>query len=527
MRKISRLGFLRACAAGAWAALAACSNSGTDASGGAGGAGTGQSSGASSMSTNGSSMSTGTGAGGSSSLGGPFQYGMNFGYVPGFTDPEMAQLARDTGANGARISFPESFFAEWGYSIELADNQAYQSIGIRNNVAFLTSPTREHSTAPANVPDWEVPYYIPSNLYEPIFAGDGSVNPSNHWAKYVEQTMSTYKDHVQIYSVWNEPDWVSDWQVTLDWDTTAPDKGDLPRFNGSIHDYVRMLRITHEVAQKIDPSIKVAVGGLGYPSFLGAILRYTDNPDGGAVTADYPSTGAAYFDVLDMHYYPIFGPGSSDVGAEGLVESKDKFQKVLDDADAGPRPFIVTENGAPRVSVGGAPGGVDYARNYLIKSMVLAQGAGIAGVHWFILSDGADQATSSFGSMGCYEDLAGKTPATAKRTPTGEAYRTLGALLEDAKFDPDSTIALGLPDGAAVRGVAFVTKEGKHATVLWARAAGNDEAASGSYDLAASGPVARFDWDAASKGMASTTLTPAGGKVSLTLDATPVFIVAD
>lgn len=513
---------LRSLVAGAFTALAACSSSGTDASGGAGG-GAIQSSGASM--SNGSSNSTGTGAGGSSSLGGPFQLGMNFGYVPGFTDPEMAQLARDTGANGARVSFPESFFAEWGYPIELADNQAYQAIGIRNNVAFLTSPTREHSTAPANVPDYEVPYYIPSNLYEPIFAGDGSVNANNYWAKYVEQTMSTYKDLVQVYSVWNEPDWVSDWQKTLDWDTTAPDKGDLPRFNGSIHDYVRMLRITHEVAQKIDPKIKVAVGGLGYQSFLGAILRYTDDPSGGAVSADYPLTGAAYFDVVDMHYYPIFGPGSSDVGAEGLVASKDKFQKVLDDAKVGPRPFIVTENGAPRVSVGGAPGGVDYARNYVIKSMILAQASGISGVHWFILSDGSDQAANSFASMGCYEDLAGKTPATAARTPTGEAYRTLGALLEDAKFDPDATTALALP--ASVSGAAFVTKDGKKAVVVWARAAGNDETASATYELPTSAAVSRFDWDAASKGMASTKLTPDGGKVSLTLDATPVFLIAD
>lgn len=504
--------------------LSACDDSGTDSSA-SGGAGSSSATLSGGTQSNGSSNSTGTGAGGSTSLGGPFQFGMNFGFVSGFTDPQMAQLARDTGANGARVSFPESFFAEWGYPIEVADNQAYQSIGIRNNVAFLTSPTREHSTAPANAQDWEVPYYVPSHLYEPIFAGDGSVNADNYWAKYVEQTMTTYKDYVHVYSVWNEPDWVADWQVTLDWDTTAPDKGDLPRFNGSIFDYVRMLRITHEVAQKVDPAIKVAVGGLGYQSFLGAILRYTDNPDGGAVSAEFPATGAAYFDVLDMHYYPIFGPGSSDVGAEGLVASKDKFQKVLDDANVGPRPIVVTENGAPRVSVGGAPGGVDYARNYLIKSMVLAQAAGISGVHWFILSDGSDQASSSFASMGCYEDLAGKTPATAVRTPTGEAYRTLGALLEDAKYDPDATSALALP--ATVSGAAFVTKDGKKATVLWARAAGNDETASATYELAATAGVSRFEWDAAANGMASIELTPDAGKISLSLDATPVFLVFD
>jgi len=476
------------------------------------------------MSTS-SSIGGGSGVGGGTSLlGGKFRHGVNFGYTPGWDDQQSATIARAAGADGARLSFPESHFDQWGYGIEVGDNAAYQTIGLHNNVAFLSGPTAAHSTAPTG---GDTTHFIPKNLYEPIFLGDGSVNPDNYWANYVDQTMTTYKDYVKVYSVWNEPDWVADWQVTQDWDTTAPDASDLPRFNGSIYDYVRMLRITKEVAAHVDPSLKVAVGGLGYPSFLGAVLRYTDNPAGGAVSAEYPETGASYFDVVDMHYYPIFGgAGSSDVGVDGLLGLHAAFEAELTKAGAGSRPFIVTENGAPRVSVGGAPGGEAYARNYLLKSMTLAHADGIAGVDWFALSDGTDTSSSSFASMGLYESLASASgPDAAVRTPTGEAYRTLEALLEDALFDVDGTAALALVD--PVRGAAFQTKDGKHAVVVWQRASGTDETASGALSMASDASWDRYEWDAAAHGMEKTTLSPAGGHVEVSLTSSPAILVEE
>lgn len=99
---------------------------------------------------------------------------------------------------------------------------------------------------------------------------------------------------------------MSDWHVVDGWKTAPPSKADLPRFNGSIFDYVRMLRIAKEGATKADPEAMIATGGIGYPPFLDAILRYTDDPEGGAVTTAYPSTGAAYVDVVDFHFYRIF-----------------------------------------------------------------------------------------------------------------------------------------------------------------------------------------------------------------------------
>src|SRR6185369_12022425 len=112
--------------------------------------------------------------------------------------------------------------------------------------------------------------------------------------------------------------------------------------------------------------------------------------------------------------------------------------------------------------------------------------------------------------MGCYQDLSkAGSPGAAVRTPTGEAYRTLGALLEDAKYDGGATDALALP--AEVRGAAFVTSAGKKALVLWARAAGDTEDASASFSFAASGAYSSYAWDAAENNMKSTSLSPSGG----------------
>lgn len=462
-----------------------------------------------------------TGGGGSTLHDGEFRYGVNFGYSPGWNDQQLAAIARSAGANGARLSFPESHFAQWGYAIEVEDNTAYQELGVRLNVAFLSGPTAGHSTAPGG---GDTTHYIPSNLYEPIFLSNGDVNPDNYWAAYVSETMTTYKDYVKVYSVWNEPDWVDDYQLTLDWDTTAPEPSDLPRFNGSIYEYVRMLRVTKEVAAKVDPSIQVAVGGLGYPSFLAAILRYSDNPADGTTSSDYPATGGAYFDVVDMHYYPIFGPGSSDAGVDGLIALRDDFQSRLVEAGAGDKAFLVTETGAPRISVGGAPGGDAYARNYLLKSMVVAQAEGIDGIDWFALTDGQNPRANSFESMGLYENLTGVAPGAAVRTSTGEAYRTLGTLLEGAQFD-----ASGMRDIPAepTRGAAFVTKSQKRALVVWQRAEGATETATGSLTLSADAPWGLYEWDAAANDMAKTELEPEARTITVSLSATPVFLIEE
>ena len=122
----------------------------------------------------------------------------------------------------------------WGYDIEVNDMKSYAQLGMGEHIAFMTTPIAAHSTAPGGIPSWQLEYYAPTNLYEPVFLADGNINPNNYWGAYVYKTVSTYKTWVHTWEIWNEPDWVPDWQVTQKWETEAPTKDELVRFNGSI-----------------------------------------------------------------------------------------------------------------------------------------------------------------------------------------------------------------------------------------------------------------------------------------------------
>ena len=52
------------------------------------------------------------------------------------------------------------------------------------------------------------------------------------------------------------------------------------------------------------PKAFVAVGGLGWPSYLDVICRHTDEPFDGTATGQYPLKGGAYFDCMSFHSYP-------------------------------------------------------------------------------------------------------------------------------------------------------------------------------------------------------------------------------
>ncbi|MDC0667125.1 hypothetical protein [Nannocystis radixulma] len=454
-------------------------------------------------------------------LGGPFRRGINIGVRnPNFSDPECAWLAAQVGCNSIRVSLPEQHLVTWGYDIEVPDIDAYAGMGLDHHIAFLTSPIREHSTAPEGTPDWELAHYIPKNLYEPATI-DGAINPNNYWAEYVYKTVSTYKDHVDMWEIWNEPDWVADWNYTETWDTDPPTKEHLVRFGGSIFDYVRMLRVSKEAALLADPDAKIALGGIGYANFLDALLRYTDNPDGGTVTAEFPETGAAYFDILNYHYYPLWTPGNSDAGADGFFTTRDGFAAKMAAAGVPERPYNVTEVGAPKAVVDGQPGGIEYARNFYIKVFARAQAEKFVGADWFILSDG--DPGQVFGEMGLYQDIK-DLPAKEDGvlSVTGVAARTLNTLLADSRADPPATAALAA--GPDVRAYAFRLPDDRTAIVAWAYAVGTDESAQTHWDMPTDKSFDLHAWDFSQTNTA-TPLAPEGGLLGLDLTASPVILV--
>lgn len=508
------------------AILAACGgDDDTSPSGAANGSSSGSSGGASTPggpTTPGTDGTNPTPGGDPSAVTYGFRYGINLGHRNGaWGDDKEGMLAAQAGARSIRIKLPAMHLKTWGLEIEKGDIASYASHGMKDHIGFLIgSPSVADTVAPAGSADWQNEYFIPKSLYEPIFGTDGNINPANTWAQYIYDVVRTYKDSIKVWHVWNEPDWVADWHVVDGWKTKPPTKEELVRFNGSIFDYVRMLRIAKQASQKADPDSLIATGGIGYPPFLDAILRYTDNPADGSVTDAYPATGGDYLDVVDFHYYPVFSAKSSDPSVDDFVASKNALQAVLDARGKKVRGWNVSETGAPSAKTTEYPniGSPEYARNYLLKVFTIAQQSGIGGVDWFILSNGDAAGKSAYDRMGLYGDLAAlSSPEQAVKTDTGKAFTTLQQVLGGAGYDDAATKALALPAGA--RGVAF-RKDDKRRLALWAVTQGTSEDASVAIKLATTSGFDVYAWDGA-----KSSADAAGGEAPLTLTGSPVLLV--
>ena len=338
-----------------------------------------------------------------------YRLGNGLGYIGnGWDDARMANLSRLAGYDGQRKKLPEQHFENWGYGIELGDAQTNTKLGILDVVGYLATPTKMHSS---NATDNSELCY-PANLYEPIWLDDGNVNPNNYWAAYVYKTVEIYKDHIKIWETWNEPDYTRNYNAVGDWETNPPNPKDLSHWYGTIFEYIRLLRITYEVAKKVDPECWVATGGLGYTSFLDAIMRYTDNPDGGKITPEYPAYGGAYFDCDAYHQYPQYGTtdietgeayndNGSDILAKKVVILKKSHNYVIKKYGFGEKYpgklFINTETGLNSGS-GNGVGGDLVRRNWILKLALLCLEYDVRQLHMLILVDGG-------GGSGDYEGV--------------------------------------------------------------------------------------------------------------------------
>lgn len=179
--------------------------------------------------------------------------------------------------------------------------------------AMVTDAPLWASSAPHPDPHQPTSYEYapPRGLDAPIFA-DGTdtpgpnkaINPANVWAAMLDRTVRRYRGRVRYWQVWNEPDYPSG-------DTAAGYADPRRSWNGSVADYVRLLRVAHVVIKRDDPAAWVVTGGLGYPDYLAAMLR-----DG----------AAPYFDALDFHAY---GWPGSEAAVAKFRQVHDAMQAVL------------------------------------------------------------------------------------------------------------------------------------------------------------------------------------------------------
>lgn len=151
----------------------------------------------------------------------------------------------------------------------------------------------------------------PKGLNEPIFS-DGTdtpgpnkrLNPKNTWATSLGHMVARYEGQIRYWQMWNEPDYPKG-------DQKADFKDKRRSWNGSVDDYVRLLKVGHTVVKWQDPKAQVVTGGIGFGPYLQAML------DRGA---------GAYFDHLDFHAY---GWPGSDIALGQFVKVHDEMRAVL------------------------------------------------------------------------------------------------------------------------------------------------------------------------------------------------------
>ncbi|HEY0679694.1 MAG TPA: T9SS type A sorting domain-containing protein [Chitinophagaceae bacterium] len=434
----------------------------------------------------------------------PNLMGANPGYYGNpWNDLQVYSLMANAGCRSTRSTVPMFFFSAYGDSIRYAEfSYFYNTLGFRENVFFL------YNDATAPFPDRSAEFFngeqavIPEGLYLPIWNADGTVNTNNTFARYCSKVVNVYGAFSKYYEIWNEPDFTSNWGVASalpgvagNWWENDPNPTDMLNVKAPVQYYIRMLRVAYEVIKRKQPDAIITLGGLGYPSFMHALLRNTDNPvpdaqgKRGSVTPEYPLQAGAYFDGLSFHSYPQYFlkfwdystnamgyKRHSDEAIDQTVRDKESYQKILRTFGYGTvypdKPVICTEINIPRKSLNNEIGGIEVQRNFAWKSVAKAARNNISQMYWFVTGEVVDYNSAAqsdaFKLMGLYENLLRDHPGNEKMTDEGRANKSAQMLLQDYLYDASTTNAMNIPggiDGAAFRHPAT----GEIRFMLWAK----------------------------------------------------------
>ncbi|NJP07094.1 MAG: hypothetical protein HC837_16480 [Chloroflexaceae bacterium] len=193
------------------------------------------------------------------------------------------------------------------------------------------------------------------------FPGDQPDNVSYYppdparYAEFVTTVVSRYKDLVQHWEIWNEPDNPFYWQPQID-----------PAA------YATLLKAAYPAVKAANPNAQVLLSGL-VPFDLSFLRKLADE---GAWQS---------FDILSLHPYgDPWSPEHGQIDAAGIGAVN-----ILAD-QLGSKPIWVTEFGWASGPSDRDPLGLtnqETQANYLVRSMVLLRAAGAQRVLWYKLKD--------------------------------------------------------------------------------------------------------------------------------------------
>ncbi len=462
---------------------------------------------------------------------GIYGYGNNMGWYGGhLNDQAVAQLAYNSGARNIRPSLSDRLISGAGVDARKAAFEFYKnSLGLIDLTAFVGEPNEPGKNGSANgtpnnretttFPGCSEPAKTFKGMYEDVWldAAKTKINPANTLANYLYKTIPTYGQYVKFWEVVNEPDMSyvqGAWDVNNagSWFKVNPTPNDLVNLKAPVFYYIRMMRVAYEVIKTMRPDTYICTGGLGFPGFLDAILRNTDNPNNGAVdTVKYPLTGGAYFDILSFHDYPFYEWKewnnalnkmdyfrNSDSALKYFFKRMGEFDVILkkygyDGVKFPLKQWMCTEVDLLNkiVVVDKATGKTEWGSkesqiNFIPKLHIKAQAKGIVQTYKYGMGDGAD-GNNVFNNCGVYGNLTAST-TTVANAPKNDIFPYMVALtnmLFKKTHDPVKSAAMNLPAG--VDGEAFKDANGLYTFAVWAKTEtvkpSESEAATGVYTI--------------------------------------------
>jgi hypothetical protein len=495
-----------------------------------------------------------------------FHQAANNGYFPGWINEQIGQMHAGNealnipgvGTRAMRVGFNEEIAELFGYDILDGLFQQYAALGMQPEHTMIVGyPIDWHRDETFHCPQARSVMF--KGMYLPVWDGglNGTpYNDENYLAVYTYKMVSRYKDQIRFWEIWNEPGfdltystgWLPPGQPG-NWWQNDPKPCDYV-LHAPVQHYVRTLRVSYDIIKTLDPTAYVTASGLGYPSFLDAILRNTDNPNGGAVTPEYPLKGGAYFDAVGFHSYPHFD-GSvrywdnalgqmvdtrhSDGAADGTIRVWQGYETVLNNygynGSTFPRKIkLITEGNIPRKAFDvGTPneslGGTEVQRNYAIKNVVRLMQNDFAQYDLYQIFETKTlaQASQAYDAMGLYEvpTALGVIPA---RTEHAIGYHTVSRMLFRTTYNAARTAAMNLP--ANVGGAAFLNPNGKYVYAIWAKTqTDKSEFASANYSFPAAlglSTLTRRNWD-----FGQTNTSSAQSPNGIALTSAPIFLTDD
>lgn len=489
---------------------------------------------------------------------GYFRPGVNLGYFPPWNDITLSDIAagrpelgiKGAGVKSIRPGLFDSFLQQFGWDARVETYKHFDDIGLEDNTLIVGFPAPEHRDTTFYCPEHQSELF--ANLYEPIWDNGENGTPiddDNDFAVYMYKLVNLNKDYIKFWEIWNEPGFDFSHVTGYlppgedgNWWENNPDPCDY-KLRAPIFHYNRILRISYEIIKAVDPDSYVTLASVGYPAFLDAILRNTDNPNEGTVNSDFPLKGGAYFDAIGIHTYPHFDGTLSewnndiqdfdhfrhtDLAITSIPVTKTSFESVLesygyDGVTYPEKEWIITEINVPRKQIGNYIGSEEAQINFLMKAFVECIRSGIQEMHVYDMAESHyfEEASTEFHMMGFYQRLYSVFPYDQIINNGAMAFKTMSDQLFQATYDTDRTAALNLPAG--IDGGAFLNLEGHYVYALWAQTSiDQSEEASGTYSFPAEWNISELtmhEWDASYSDQSQVM-----GSQNIQLTGTPILL---